>query len=338
MPSAQEIAEQAIEKLDQDDNGDAGAGAADDKKGGDDAANKDDKGAGAAGDDKGDSNGGDADKGDGKADDGGDGADDKGKKDDEGKFTADDALEVDDKPAPTNEAPKDAAGIQISPDEGKYIADNIGEAIIIRGIQGEGDNAKEVSLKVYSPGEIPADFKFANDREMQLAQSGFYRLENRAQQLLGDFRNQQSGKAAQDFEQRENQGIRDDVSELQKEGAFPKFKVKPGEAGFDADPAAQQMGDVLKFMAERNDMYLKQYNQGRPYRHIGFREAFELYSAKQSTKSRDTAQQDEDKERKKVADKVATGQGQTSEKLQKPRVSHGTTVSDILNKYEGEEW
>lgn len=330
MKTAQEIAEEAIINLD-----------IEDAKGADDDSKKTDEGADDTGADKGgDSAGGDDDKGAGGdgTDDGGAGTDDKGKKDDkadEGTFTADDALEVDDKPAPNQpEAPKDAAGIQLSADEQKHIVDNIGEPIVIRGIRGEGENAKEVELKVYSSNEIPADFKFANDQQLAAASTGFLKLEQKAQQLLGSYRDQQSGKAAQDFEQRENQGIRDDVADLQKEGMFPKFRVKPGDVGFDEDPAAQQMGEVLKLMTERNEMYLKQYNQGRPYRHIGFREAFEIYQAKQPAKQRNNDQAAEDKARKGVADKVATGRGLTSEKLQKATIRPGTTIEDILNRHE----
>jgi hypothetical protein len=335
MKTATQIAEEAIfrdEIKDADEAANGAGGAADDSKKKDAEA-----GAGAAANDDGDKNGGDANKDAGAADnDGGKGTD--GKDADEGTFTADDALEVETPEAPKADAPKDAAGIQISQDEGKYIADNIGDPLIIRGVQGEGDNAKTVELKVYSPNDIPKDFKFGSDADLVSAQNGFQTLERKAQQLLGNYRDQQTTKQAQDFEQRENQGIRDDLADLQKAGDFPKFKVKPGDPNFEADPAAKQMADVLKLMSERNEQYLKEYQQGRPYRHIGFREAHELYQSKQTTAKRDSAQADEDKARKGVADKVATGKGAAGTAAQKPAIPRGTTIDQILAKHDAEEW
>jgi hypothetical protein len=263
-------------------------------------------------------------------------ADDKKADEEEGKFTADDALEVD---APkTPDTPTDNAGIQLSTAEQKHIADNIGEPIVIRGIQGEGDNAKEVEIKAYSPGDIPANFKFANDQQLAAATTGFQRLESKATELLGAYRNNQSQTVAQDFEKRENEGIRLDVADLQKDGRFPKFKVQPGATGFDDDPAAKDMAEVLTVMTERNELYLKQYNQGRPYKHIGFSEAFELWEAKNpdriAAKKTDADQKKEDSDRKATAERSESNRGTNATRVVKPTVRSGTTIADILNAHE----
>lgn len=264
-------------------------------------------------------------------------------KKDEGEFTADDALEteaVPDKPA----APTDNAGIQLSPSEQKHIADNIGEPIVIRGYRGEGENAKEVEIKAYSPGDIPADFKFANDQQLVAAQTGFQKLEQRANELLGNYRQNQSQTAAQDFEQRENEGIKADLADLQKDGRFPKFKVQPGAAGFDDDPAAKQMQEVLNVMTERNDQYFKQYQQGRPYKHIGFAEAFDLWEAKnpgaQAAKAANKSQDDEDKERRaNGAERAPTNnRGAGGLNIMAPRVKPGTTTRDILARIDNDDF
>ena len=265
---------------------------------------------------------------------------DKKKEDEEG-FTADDALEVetpaDDKPS----APTDNAGIQLSTSEQKFIADNIGEPIIIRGIRGEGDNSKEVEIKAYHVGDIPADFKFANDQQMLAAQTGFASLEQKANQLLGNYRQNQSQNQAQEFERRENEGIRADVADLQRDGRFPRFKVRPGEQGFDNSPEAKQMAEVLTVMAERNDMYLKQYEQGRPYKHIGFAEAYDLWEAKnpasQTRKQEDNEQKREDDARKKTAETGNSNRGMNPSNIVKPTVPAGTTTRDILARYESDD-
>lgn len=261
----------------------------------------------------------------------------------EGEFTADDALETEvpepDKPA----APTDNAGIQLSPQEQKYIADNIGEPIVIRGIQGEGDNAKEVEIKAYSPNDIPANFKFANDQQLLAAQNGFQALETKANQLLGNFRQTQSQTAAQDFERRENEGIRQDVADLQKEGRFPKFTVQPGAADFDNSPEAKQMAEVLTIMSDRNETYLKQYEQGRPYKHIGFTEAFEIWEKqspeRQQSRKADDAQAKEDEERRtRAPERSDSNRGMSASNIVKPTIRPGTTTRDILNRIENEDF
>jgi hypothetical protein len=259
----------------------------------------------------------------------------------EGEFTADDALEVEVPKAP--EAPTDNAGIQLSPAEQKHIADNIGEPIIIRGMRGEGENAKEVEIKAYSPQDIPADFKFANDQQLVAAQNGFMQLEQKANQLLGNFRQTQSQTAAQDFEKRENEGIRSDVADLQKEGKFPKFTVRPGEAGFDESPEAVQMAEVLEIMSERNQTYLKQYEQGRPYKHIGFTEAFEIWERqspeRQAARKTDDEQAAEDKARKeRGAERGDSNRGMNSSNIVKPTIRSGTTTRDILARIDAEDF
>ena len=262
--------------------------------------------------------------------------DDK-KKEDEKEYTADDALEVD---APkTPDAPiTDASGIQLSAAEQKYVLDNIGEPMIIRGIRGTGDDAKEVELKVYDPSQIPRDFQFGSQADLLAAQQGFGRLETKAQSLVGGFRNQQSQTQATDFENRENEGIRQDVAELQKDGDFPKFKSQPGSKGFDDDPASKQMAEVLDIMGKRNDQYMKEYQQGRPYKHIGFKEAYDVFQKNAGVKKQDAAQKDEDTQRKGIADKVGTSRGMSANNVVRPTVKAGTTTRDLLNRIDNGEF
>ena len=249
----------------------------------------------------------------------------------EGEFTANDALETED--APVTNQPVDTAGIALSPAETKYLADNIkeiGDAVTFTGKIGE----KEVSFKVWDVAGLPKDFQPDSIVEFNQGIQTLNRMDSKANELLGKYRSEQSVSAVRDFEQRENTAIRDDLAELQTEGAFPKFKVKPGDKGFDDDPAAQEMAKVVQFMQERNQKYLEDTNKGKQYRHIGFREAFELYSAKNSVDPKAAAQAKEDAERKGVADKISGGAGFNPGKLNAPKVHSGTTVTDILNHYE----
>lgn len=247
------------------------------------------------------------------------------------EYTADDALEVDEQPTvPAT----DNAGIQLNAAEQKHIVDNIGQPLVIQGMRGD----KPIELKAYTPADIPKDFVFNNDADRMIAQTGFVRLEQKAEQLLGSYRSSQSVAQTNEFEQRENEGIRTDVAELQKDGVFPKFKIQPGERGFDDDPAAKQVSDVMTIMTERNNQYLAEYQQGRPYKHIGFKEAYDLWERRQDGKKQESDQKKEDQDRKKVADQVGTDRGLTAAKTTAARVKSGVTVQDILNRYEHEEW
>lgn len=342
--SASDIAEQAIAKLDAEEAGIDTSPNKEEKKQddkGQDAKSPDeksDKGSGKDSKVAGKSDAKTAGEKSGKDDEAG-GADSDVKK--EGKYTADDALEVDEAPKQP-QAPTDNAGVHLSADEQKYIVEHIGEPLIIRGMRGTGDNAKEVEIKAFSINDIPQDFHFTSDQQRLAAQTGFVRLEQKAEQLLGSYRQNQSQSAAQDYDRRENEGIKADVADLQSEGRFPKFTVRPGAKGFDDSPEAQQMAEVLKIMTDKNEMYIKQYNQGRPYKHIGFSEAFDLWEAqnpqKQAAKAQDAAQAKEDSQREKVADKVGSGRGLTQSRIAKPRVTSGMTIDDILNRHETDEW
>lgn len=258
--------------------------------------------------------------------------------DEEGEFTADDAPEVEEVDQPT--APTDANNVQLSPAEQKYLADNIeqiGEPVVFTGKVGD----KEVSYKVYDVNQLPDAFVPDSVVAFNKGVSRINAMNDKAQSMLNDYRANQSQAQARDFEQRENEGIRLDVADLQKEGRFPKFKVAPGTPGFDDDPAAQQMAEVLKVMAERNQLYLEQFNQGRPYRHIGFTEAFDIWERSQpktATKSKEDAAQDkEDAERKRKAETPAANQGQNPNSMSKAVIPRGTTVRDILNRLDADD-
>lgn len=335
QPSAQQIADQAINRMEAEEAGIVPAPDADKPKDDADKGGSDDKPKDTDKDAPKDDAAGKPKSGDGdKSDD--DKGDDKKPDEDEPEFTADDALEIEDKPADDKpDAPTDNAGIQLSPAEQKYIAENIGEPIVIRGVRGEGDAAKEVEIKAYSPADIPADFRFANDQQLAAATTGFQQLETKANQLLGNFRQNQSTQAASDFERRENEGIRADVADLQKEGRFPKFKIQPGQAGFDDDPAAQQMTEVLKVMTSTNEKYLAQYNQGRPYKHIGFAEAFDIWernnaSSAASKKAEEDQKKEDDERKARGSEEGASNRGTSASNIVKPTVKSGTSTRDIM--------
>lgn len=232
----------------------------------------------------------------------------------------DDQDEPDLPPAPRK--PEESAKASNLTPEQQYIYDNL-PTISVRG----ADN-RVYNVKVDT--ELPEDFDFATKAEERTFYRNLSAQELNARELQGQFNQTAQAQQAQDFEARENESIRQDVADLQREGLMPRFKVKVTDPKFDTDPATKQMQEVLDVMSERNEQYLKEYQQGRAYRHIGFSEAFRLWERTSDTGKQQSQQRTEDGERKRVADRTKSSQGLSATELTKPVVRSGTRTQDIL--------
>lgn len=243
-------------------------------------------------------------------------------------YTIDEGEEEVEKPTDTPQ--EDAALGDLNPEQ-KYIIDNL-QPITVRGTIGTSEDVKE--YKVYSPEYLPQGFKFVDDREMSAASKSFSMLEQRATQLQSDYRGQETQKAATDFKQREDAADRQDIATLQRAGEIPRFKAERDSADFDKDPGVQLAQEVIDFKEAQNAKYLEEYNAGRPYKHIGFEEAFRIYQRQNPTKS-NPAQEKEDKERKDIANRTSKTNGTTS-KGERPtaQVHSGMTAMDLENLIE----
>jgi hypothetical protein len=96
-------------------------------------------------------------------------------------------------------------------------------------------------------------------------------------------------------------------------------------------------------MSQRNETYLKQYEQGRPYKHIGFSEAFEIWERqspeRQAAKKADDDQAAEDKARReKGAERGESNRGMNPNNVVKPTVKSGTTTRDILARIDADDF
>jgi hypothetical protein len=252
--------------------------------------------------------------------------DGKGTEDDTKGFTAD---EIEDE----IELPKAADIKEVNTDgltaEGKYIVDNL--PYMVARIK-EGDAVKEVQVKSWT--QLPDDVTFATKRDELAFMNALTAQENRALDLQRKFQNDAQQTQNHEFEVRENNAIREDIAKLQKDGLLPKFKVKAEDPTIEKDPAYLESQKVLEYMNGRNEQYLKEYNQGRPFRHIGFEEAFYMYQRQHPGEN--ATQKQEDQERKNIADKIGGNKGLTSSKLQKPTVKSGTTINQILDRIDAE--
>lgn len=207
--------------------------------------------------------------------------------------------------------------------ENKYILDNI-SPITVRGVVGDGE-VKE--YQVLSPEALPSGFKYVDDREASSANKSFNLLEQKALQLQADYRGQQTNKATQEFKEREDRADRQDIATLQKEGKIPRFKAQPSSADFDKDPGVQFVQEVIDFKEAQNQKYMDEYNAGRPYKHIGFDEAFRMYQRDNPT---NPAQAKEDSERLNMARRTSKTNGtSTKPDLTKSRAHTGMTGMDL---------
>lgn len=220
---------------------------------------------------------------------------------------------------PTDKTPEKS---QLSPEQ-QYIIDNL-QPITVRGVVGTDEKVQE--FKVYSPEQLPQGFKYVDDRELSTANKAFSMLENKAVELQSDYRNQETQKSAKAFKENEDNADRADIGRLQREGDLPKFKLQPNDSKFAEDPASKMIQDILDFKDKKNEQYLEEANAGRPYKHIGFEEAFYMYRRENPTDN--PAQKKEDAERKDIA-KRTTGTRGSSNAPKKATVHSGMNSLDL---------
>lgn len=258
-------------------------------------------------------------------------SDDAGGSDDDG-YTIDET----DEPAGTDDAeapePPKPQG-RLNPEQ-QYIYDNLPD-IVTYGHTGDGQD-KEYRVKVDS--ELPKDFEFASKADERAFYRSLSAQELNARQLQTTYQNEQSQQQARQFQQQEDAADRSDIATMQKEGELPRFKVKVDDPGFDKDPAAKLITDILQFKEQRNQQYLEEYQRGRPFRHIGFQEAYYMFRRQNPERTRSTAQQKEDAERKDVARKVGPSKGVSPSSLNKPRVQPGMSTRDVMARIEALDW
>jgi len=242
--------------------------------------------------------------------------------DEENGYTIDD--DSDDEEEVVAETPTETQTVNrsdLNPEQ-QYILDNI-RPIKVRGSIGVDGEVQE--YEVLSPEQLPQGFHYVDQREMSIANKNFSLLENRALELQNDFRTQETTKAAQQFRELEDNADRADINELQKEGELPKFKAAPNDPNFEKDPATVLIQEILDFKEDMNNRYMEEYNAGRPYRHIGFQEAYAMYRRQNPKVS--PKQQAEDNERKGIARRTSNVKSRSQP--ERAKVTRGMSSRDL---------
>lgn len=192
-------------------------------------------------------------------------------------------------------------------------------------------NGKDGPYTVKAAGQLPADFEFASKREELVFNQALAAQEYRAQQLAVEYKNTEQQKSYQKANDQENELIRHDIGDLQREGDLPRFQYKSTDPKFNDDPAVKAVQEIMDYMNEKNEAYVK---ASRPYR-ITFRDAYEQM-AKQIAKefNNDNADQKrEDNERTQVVRRTGASRSTTSAPVKTARIapSMGTLLDRIEN-------
>lgn len=246
---------------------------------------------------------------------------------DEG-FTADEVEAGEEPTKPEVEvAPLDTSGLN---PEAKFIFDNLPQ--ITTRIK-EGENTKSVQVKSWA--QLPEDVEFATKRDELAFINAITAQENRAQDLQGRYQQSQRENDAKTLNEKEEAANMADIAELQREGLMAKFKGSRTDPEFKDDDAAKEVEDILEYMRKQNAKYLEGYQQGKPMRYIGFREAFLLRQAG-STDKRTAPERKEDDERQEVARKTQGTRGLAVSEIKKPAYKSGQirTRQQLLDSIE----
>ena len=200
-------------------------------------------------------------------------------------------------------------------DASKFILEGLSK-IAVRVIVAGADGKDLIeTIEVYGYGDLPQNFKgYATPLEGERFRGAVVNQELKARELKGQFDAKQSERISEDFIKRENSAIAEDLTELRTEGLFPKFKGTPGTKEFNDSEGAKEFDKTLKFMNDKNEAYAKRAATGRAYRHIGFREAYEM----QHGQNPKAAEQAEDKARRTAASKIVSKRGAQVSSVRKP--------------------
>ena len=246
------------------------------------------------------------------------------------EYTADDIASDEEEvyEEPKVEQPKEAA-TNLSPEQ-SFIFNSLPD------INVQAADGKYYTIKV--PSQLPADFEFSNKREEIIFNQNVAAQELNARDLQNQFKSQETQRQGTEFQEKVNASVRSDVAELQREGIFPKFRTPIDSPNFEKDAAAIEMQSVLDLMETRNAGYLEQAQKGQPFRFVGFKEAYDIYTAQQARAERQKNVSNEDSARKTIAKKSSNSAGAYEPNLVKPSVRSGTTTRDLLAEIDAMEF
>lgn len=191
----------------------------------------------------------------------------------------------------------------------QYVVDRL-PALTVRG--------KDKTYQIKAAGQLPEDFEFATKREELVFNQALAAQEIKAQNLLNEYQAKQQQETFSKYNQQENEGIRHDIGDLQRENELPRFKYLPTDKRFNDDPAVKAVQEVMDYMNQKNEDYTK---AKRPYR-ITFRDAYDQLATQiRKSQTESPAQKKEDAERANVSRRTGAGRTTPSNQVKAPVVA-----------------
>ena len=213
-----------------------------------------------------------------------------------------------------------------TPDNNKIVYNNLPI------ITARGANGKTVNVKL--PDQLPADFKFEDEKARAEFMTAMQEQSNRMNGMLNALNARDERAKQEEARLAEAHRTVDAVKALQKSGALPTPKAEYGTKEFDNDPAVRTINNVLNYRVER----------ARQGVNLTVEDALTLYKSahpdefkKTETKKADTKAKG-DEERKKVAQKIAGGKKSTNKSASdKAKGEHkyykfGMSTQDVLDR------
>lgn len=241
-----------------------------------------------------------------------------------------DADDEEDKPGGANDP---APGVT---DEGQYILTNLPKiAVNVVMPKADGSEGNEVrQVQVYGFGDLPKNMLgFVSEYERGIFIMNANNNETKARELQSEFRQNKTKVETDLYVKKENKMIADDLTDLRKEGIFPKFKGVPGSEEFTQSPGGKEFDRVVAYMDQKNAEYGRAAQQGRAFKHIGFREAFEMLNGPNLKK----AQQQDTASRRAAAAKLKGSRGTKSDTkvVSTKRVNNINELADEFATFAG---
>lgn len=232
-------------------------------------------------------------------------------------YIADEVTEEEPKGTEPGKPPESPSETTLTP-ELQYVVDRL-PVLSVRG--------KDRTYQVKAAGQLPEDFEFASKHEELVFNQALAAQEFKAQQLLNEYNQTKQRETFEEYSARENEDIRHDIGDLQRDGELPRFQYLPSDKRFNDDPAVKAVQEIMDYMSEKNDAYAK---ANRPYR-ITFRDAYDQLQKQIAKDTPDTsAQAKEDKERAEVSRR--TGAGRTANNTPAPRARVSRSMEDLMAK------
>jgi hypothetical protein len=199
-------------------------------------------------------------------------------------------------------------------------------------------DGKNKVLDIKSFNQMPAHYEWQSTAARDAFFAAYTGQETRAERLKNEFDSQVAQVQSQQFEQKQNIDIANDIEWLQKQGILPEFKYDSTDAKFNSDPAVKETNEIYTLWKKKNDEYAS-INQKRmasdptqPLYRISFKEAAYEYYMNKTKNNGQNNKTSIQQERQKIATRTGGSPG-AEPSNQKPKAYSGMTQNDVYRLF-----